>query len=218
MLPDAMTRQQSRSAHCPICQHDFDYNVLLSTNAAGGIESDFRARAVGTDPLPFTVLTCPRCSYSADTARFEQPVLPGVAYQLKTLVERILAETPGKHSRRFHLAAELLDQAGEEPQDTGWMFLRASWMARDESDAPAEALYQRRASESFRKYLTDNGHAPDAGQVTYLLGELARRLGDFETACTLLGQVSRTERFYPTAQKMLERAREQDRRPARFGE
>ena len=213
-----MTRMQARSAQCPVCGHGFGYEVLLSTNAAGGVETDFRARAVGTDPVPFTVLTCPQCSYSADTGRFEQPVPPGVAYQLKDLATRLFAEKPVRDSRRFQLAAELLDRAGEEPQDAGWMYLRASWMAREERDAPAEELYQRRAVEMFQKYRADQPHAADAGQITYLVGELSRRLGDFEAACTLLEQVPNGERLFPTAQKMLARARGQDRAPARFGE
>lgn len=213
-----MTRLQERDALCPVCGHAFDYGVLLSTNAAGGVESDFRARAVGMDPVPFTVLTCPRCSYSADTGTFDQPVKPQAAYHLKGLVDQLFTEKPVKDSRRFHLAAELIDRRGDEPLSVGWMYLRASWMAREEKDAPAEELYQRRAVEAFQKYLADNAHAVDAGQITYLVGELARRLGDFENACALLGQVSRSERLYPTAQKMLARAREQDRSPARFGE
>jgi uncharacterized protein (DUF2225 family) len=211
-------RLQPRSAQCPVCQHGFEYGVLLSTNAAGGVETDFRARAVGMDPVPFTVLTCPRCSYCADTGTFEQPVKPAIAYQLKGLVDQLLTERPVRDSRRFHLAAELLDLAGGEGLDVGWMYLRASWMARDEKDTDAEALYQRRAVETFQKYLDANEHALDAGQVTYLVGELARRLGDFETACANLGRVSRSEKLYPTAQKMLARAREHDASSARFGE
>ena len=201
-----------------MCGHSFEYGVLLSTNAAGGVETDFRARAVGTDPVPFTVLTCPRCSYSCDTGGFEQPVPPKVAYELKTLAERLFVAQPVKDSVRFQLAAELLDRKDDEPQAVGWMYLRASWMAREEGNAAAEELFQHRAVEAFQKHLELQPHGPDVGQITYLVGELARRLGDFETACTLLGAVSRTERLYPAAQKMLARAREADRRPARFGD
>lgn len=213
-----MTKLQSRSAQCPVCGHGFEYGVLLATNAAGGVESDFRARAVGTDPVPFTVLTCPRCSYSADTAGFESPVPPRVAYELKALVEQLFTDSPVKDSCRFQLAAELLDRRGDDPLAVGWMYLRASWMAREEQAAPAEQLYQRRAIESFQKYLAASAHAPDAAQITYLVGELSRRLGDFETACTLLDRVPSGERLYPAAQRMLARARDADRRPARFGE
>lgn len=210
-----MTRMQERSATCPVCANTFGYEVLLSTNAAGGVESDFRARAVGADPVPFTVLTCPRCSYSANTATFEIPVPPAVAYHVKELADRLL---DGRHSRRFLLAAELLEKSGEEPQHAAWMFLRSSWLARDEADAAGEERAQRHAIAAFQRYLGAQRNAEDAGQVTYLIGELSRRLGDFETACAQLAAVPASERVYPTAQKMLARAKAKDRAPARFGE
>jgi uncharacterized protein (DUF2225 family) len=213
-----MSTLLTRSATCPVCNHAFDYGVPLSTNAAGGVETDFRARPVGLDPLPLTVLTCGRCSYSADTGAFEQPVAPAAAYQLKALADQLFTATPVPHSRRFQLAATLMEIGGRSPSDIGWMYLRAAWLARDEAIADAEALYQRRALEAFQKHLADEPHAVDAGQITYLVGELARRLADFETACTHLARVPRQERLYPTAQKMLARAREQDASPARFGE
>lgn len=213
-----MTRMQERTAHCPVCALEFDFSVLLSTNSAGGVESDFRARAVGVDFVPFTVLTCPRCSYSAETATFEQPVPPGVAYQLKALADLLLGGSESRHARRFQLAAELLDLNVHEPREAGWMYLRASWMAREEHDADAEALCQRRARDAFRKYLTASATADDAPRIRYLMGELARRLGEFEDACTWLDQVPAGDRLFPEAVKMLERARRQDRAPARFGE
>lgn len=213
-----MTTLLTRSATCPVCSHAFDYGVVMSTNAAGGVETDFRARAVGLDPLPLTVLTCARCSYSADTGTFESPVAPQAAYQLKALADQLFTATPVPHSRRFQLAATLMDIAGREPTDIGWMYLRASWMARDEGNAEAEALYQRRALEAFQKHLAENPQALDAGQITYLVGELARRLSDFETACAHFARVPRQERLYPTAQKMLARAQDHDATPARFGD
>ena len=46
---------ETNRTHCPICDHCFDSQAVVSTNSFGGKRTDFHERAAGTQPLPYLI-------------------------------------------------------------------------------------------------------------------------------------------------------------------
>lgn len=224
-----MTSLMDRDVVCPVCDNAFRVQFVGSTNTFGGVDSDLRTHPVGWDPLAMMVITCRQCRYSADGGEFEAPVPAATAYRLRELADRVLpADLFAAHNRplanppidgqRGHLAAELMELAGRDPLDVGWMWLRASWLATDAEDAAAADAHRRRSIAAFRRFQALIPRSQEAVNATYLIGELSRRVSDFATACEYLEQVPAESSRGPIARKMLARARAQDASPAKFEE
>ncbi len=183
-----MTTIHQETLTCPACHTTFKVQVVGSCGYAGK-DTDFRPHYWGLDPLPLFVHTCPRCLFSGYEAHFAAPVSEELR---KWLVEerglgRLQSDTG---SRRYTLAARCREQAGDNDIAIADMYLRASWCARVEEDRPMERLSQRRAVECFQRALAAGLVPPNQqAAITYLVGELYRRLGDFELATAYLARV-----------------------------
>jgi uncharacterized protein (DUF2225 family) len=184
-----MTTVREASLTCPACGTTFKVHVVGSCGYVGQ-DTDFRPHYWGLDPLPLFVHTCPKCLFSGYEAHFGA----AVSEELR----RWLVEEHGlgrlqsdASSRRYTLAARCREQAGDGPVAVADLYLRASWCARSEEDRAMERLSQRRAVERFERALEAGAVPADqTDAITYLAGELYRRLGDFELAVGCLARVT----------------------------
>jgi len=159
------------------------------------------------NPLPYFVHTCPSCLFSGDGSDFRGPVSPELKSWL--LKEKGLGtKEPGSGSERYVLAAKCRQQAGAGPLEVADLYLRASWCARVERDEAKERSAQTEAVQRFERAL-ENGAVSleQRDTITYLVGELNRRLGSFEHAVELLESVTSGE-LAELARRQLERARQ----------
>ena len=188
-----MTTLRQIELCCPICSNSFQSQAVVSTNAFGGKRTNFHERAAGTQPLPYLVHMCDECGYSGGERDFAQEV--EVSPFLK---EHVFSElTPsatlaGTGSGKYEAAAKVAEWQGLEERHIADLFLRAAWCCVDEGDTEAERYFRRHAAWMFEKALRkyDGVVADERAVLTYLVGELWRRIGDTKQAKSWFESVS----------------------------
>jgi uncharacterized protein len=199
---------------CPICANDVTISHLTSTNYFGQ-HSDFHRMTMGFSPLPLLMNTCPQCGYSGNAQAFTASEAMSSAFKQQIIesLQSIVKSQPLTAGRRYELFALQEELRGASAHEMADYYLRASWAARDEGDLH-EADYQRYAVTFFQKALdTDELNEADEGIVTYMIGELHRRLGDAETATQWFTRVIDRARHDPSWQHVAELAQRQHETP-----
>ncbi|GAC1648466.1 MAG: DUF2225 domain-containing protein [Gemmatimonadaceae bacterium] len=181
-----MTTLQQIELHCPVCDHGFRSQAVMSTNSFGGKRTDFHERAAGTQPLPYLIHMCSRCGYSGAERDFseEADVTPLLKEHVWNELAPQVATGAVSGSEKYEAAAKVADWQGLEPRHVADLYLRAAWCCVDEGDSEAERFFRRKAAWMFEAALeTFDGVAREERAVlTYLVGELHRRIGDTRTA------------------------------------
>ncbi len=207
-----MTTLQQIELRCPVCDTRFRSQAVVSTNSFGGKRTDFHERAAGTQPLPFLVHTCNRCGYSGAERDFSDEA--EVSPMLKEHVWNELA--PGLNSalsgsEKYEAAAKVAEWQSMEPRHVADLLLRAAWCCVDEGDIEAERFFRRKAAWMFERSLESfDGVARDERAVlTYLVGELWRRVGDQSVANGWFERVSGEVVDSQSQQWVIDAARQQ---------
>lgn len=167
---------------CPICTSTFRSQTVVSTNGYGGKRTDFHERAAGMQPLPYFVHLCTTCGFAGVERDFcgelELPrdVRERVLFELAPATQR---ETP-TGSLKYEHAAKVAEWQGAEPRYLADLYLRAAWCCVDEGDTEAERFFRRHAAWRFTEALAafDGVPGDERAVLTYLVGELWRRVGD----------------------------------------
>ena len=208
-----MTTLQQIELRCPICDTRFRSQAVVSTNSFGGKRTDFHERAAGTQPLPYLVHMCSRCGYSGAERDFAEEA--DVSPMLKEHVWNELAPCIScgsvVGSEKYEAASKVAEWQGMEPRHLADLLLRAAWCCVDEGDIEAERYYRRRAAWMFERSLESyDGVARDERAVlTYLVGELWRRVGDVRQANQWFERVPDEITDVPSQQWVLDAARQQ---------
>jgi uncharacterized protein (DUF2225 family) len=178
-----MTTLRQIELSCPICGNSFQSQAVVSTNAFGGKRTDFHERAAGTQPLAYLIHMCNECGYSGGERDFTQdadvsPLLK--EHVLNELAPYALPSSPG--SNKYEAAAKVAEWQGLDQRHVADLLLRAAWCCVDEGDVEAERYFRRHAAWAFERALAVyDGVADDERAVlTYLVGELWRRIGDLQ--------------------------------------
>jgi len=128
---------------------------------------------------------CGECGYSGGERDFnhEAEVSP-------LLKEHVLNElTPcvslaATGSGKYEAAAKVAEWQGVDERSIADLLLRAAWCCVDEGDIEAERYFRRHAAWTFERALCkyDGVSADERAVLTYLVGELWRRIGDLKQA------------------------------------
>jgi uncharacterized protein (DUF2225 family) len=219
-MTSCMTALNPIDLLCPVCAMRFQSQAVVSTDSLGGRHTDFHERASGMQPLPYLVHMCDRCGYAGSEQDFDEDA--PVSHSLKCRVWRELSpmvapdgRTPG--SDKYDAAAKVaLWQAGEARVIADY-YLRAAWCCVDEGDVEAERYYRRKAAMTFAEALVsyDGVDRSDRAVLTYLVGELWRRVGDVDRARVWFDAVAREVAESPGASPswVLDAARQQRESP-----
>src|ERR687886_527273 len=181
-----MTTLRHIELTCPVCSTQFCSQAVSSTNSLGGKRTDFHERAAGPQPLPYLVHLCPHCGFTGTEPDFENEA--AISPSLKEHVWDELAprlpdgEIPG--SEKYEFAAKVASWQGAEPRRVADLLLRAAWCCVDEGDGEAERYFRRLAAWAFERALAsyDGVERDERAVLTYLVGELWRRVGDVKRA------------------------------------
>jgi uncharacterized protein (DUF2225 family) len=167
---------------CPVCDSAFRSQTVVATNGFGGKRTDFHERAAGMQPLPYFVHLCTHCGYAGVTRDFREEV------QLSDLLKEqvwnelapALTSSLPSGSLKYEHAAKVAAWQDADPRYLADLYLRAAWCCVDEGDSEAERYFRRHAAWRFADALASyDGVPPDERAViTYLVGELWRRIGD----------------------------------------
>jgi len=175
---------------CPICTTAFRSQTVVNTNAFGGKRTDFHERAAGMQPLPFFVHLCTTCGFAGverdfcEEIQLEEETRERVLFELAPIMAPIMARESPTGSLKYEHAARVAEWQGAEPRYLADLFLRAAWCAVDEDDTEAERYFRRHAAWRFTEALAafDGVPVDERAVLTYLVGELWRRVGDQKLA------------------------------------
>ena len=182
-----MTFLQQITLRCPVCDTRFESLVAKVTTFRPGRRSDFREEASGKHALPYLVHVCTGCGYAGQSDRFSRSVdlSPEVRQRVWAELRPQLASSSGRGantpaSEKYEAAAKIAEWQLTDARQVADLWLRAAWCCEDEYDTEAERYFRRKAAWAFEDALEDfPGIAPDErAAITYLIGELWRRVGD----------------------------------------
>jgi uncharacterized protein len=181
-----MTTLRQIELSCPICSNEFTSRAVLSTNSLGGRRTDFQEFAVGAQPLPYLIHTCCKCGYTAGERDFGEDVevAPTIREHVWDELAPKVPDGPMTGSDKYEFAAKVAIWQGAGPRVVAELLLRAAWCCVDEDDIEAERYFRRAASWTFQRALAtgDEVVREERATLTYLVGELWRRVGDLERA------------------------------------
>jgi uncharacterized protein (DUF2225 family) len=95
-------------------------------------------------------------------------------------------------SGKYEAAAKVDQWQGADPRHVADLLLRAAWCCVDEGDIEAERYFRRHAAWMFEEALNAYDGVPreERAILTYLVGELWRRIGDIKKASVWFGSVT----------------------------
>jgi hypothetical protein len=199
---------------CPICAVEFRSQTVVATNGYGGKRTDFHERATGMQPLPYFVHLCTHCGYAGVTRDFgaEVEITDELRAQVWMELAPSLQHALPSGSLKYEHAARVAEWQGHDARYLADLFLRAAWCCVDEGDTEAERFFRRKAAWRFADALADFGAVPpeERAVITYLIGELWRRIGDDAQAVRWFEQVAE-EVTEPAAQGWVVEVAEQQR-------
>jgi uncharacterized protein len=210
-----MTRVGRQTFTCPNCGHAFDDEALYSTST-GGLTSEFRRIALGMQPEPYFVHTCPSCGLSGWDTVFESEVSPEVSALVAQRVTPLIGDGRPATWRRYEFAAWIALWQGRPDDEVGYLYLSAAWCA-DDLELPDEepAAYRRHAIECYERALgSDKLEGNQRAELTYLVGELHRRVGEGEAAAAWFGRVAALAEADETGERLAALAERQRQEPS----
>ncbi len=187
------TRFHEKGFHCPVCAREFQAMTVEAVSHQGQ-DSDFFPHYIGEDPLPYFLVQCPECQYCAYPDDFGGPDFakhPISQSLIRSVLGQPLARKLPQHAQRYYLAAKLYEVQKRNPYYIGNLYLRGSWVCRREDDRKSEIELQQLAVKFLRQAveLSTVVNPDNLPVVTYLVGELYRRLEDKALAREWFGSV-----------------------------
>jgi hypothetical protein len=188
-----MTFLQQINLRCPVCETAFASLVAKVVKPFGGRRSDFREQSASRHALPYLIHVCTTCGYAGQSERFEASVQidaevrEHVWLELATrlpISQDATTALPMVGSEKYESAAKIAEWQHADARSIADLWLRAAWCCEDEIDTEAERYFRRKAAWSFSEALDDFDGVPaeERAAVTYLVGELWRRIGDEQLA------------------------------------
>ncbi len=177
---------------CGFCGQKFKDKIIWSTNIMEQ-DTEFRPYAMGLDPLPYYVHTCPYCGY---TDAGDQVKLSD---QEKAKIGKFLTAYRQSHGDQVSQADKYEVLANtylirKMPSDKiAYAYQRAAWLADDGCDKAAAHKFRSATLEYLTKALEKSEiEAKMVPNLTYLAGELNRRLGRFDEVLQWFARVKPT--------------------------
>jgi len=186
---------------CPVCKNKFmSRNVRSSAYQVAERDADFYTHYEGVNPLHYEVWVCPNCLYAARRVDFSQ-VSGEAKKKIEELCQKNLSQpkefdftkerTPELALEAYKLALSYYKMRPVTSEVRAGVSLRVAWLCRETADVEQERDYLREALEYYIAAFEKGGEvASKLGEVglTYLIGELYRRLGNYQQAVQWFGR------------------------------
>ena len=175
---------------CALCGEQFTDVVVMSTNVMRR-DTELRPYAVGHQPMGHYIHTCPRCGFTHHDHGLQ------LSEEQKAASRKFLSSYCQQHdcrkltpSQKYEVVANLYQVLGQSSEAVAVNFHRAAWMADDEKNEEAARRFRAETIRFLQKALENKELPEDAvDTVTYVLGELNRRLGRFDEALKWFSRV-----------------------------
>ena len=180
-----MTTIIEETLRCPVCGTEFETSVVVSTNQMGA-HTDFRPVTMGVQAFFFFVHTCPECFFSANRETFNDEI----DERTKTEIRKEMLQWKEKLSllepspaHKYLLAALCAEEMHLARIAIADLYLRGAWCAAEEELPDLEKQMRKDAAERYIEGLARGEvDEKEEAQVTYLIGELLRRVGEVDEA------------------------------------
>ncbi len=213
----AMSATRQIELDCWVCGERFEREEPRAY-AVTGRGSDLCPKPVGFNPLPLLLHTCPTCGFTADGRGFDPSQSDSQVREwvLAGGLARVTEGMPDTDYARYEVAALChVRRRDPSPLQLAEYYLAASWLAQLEEAAEMIRDYQEKAAQYLEQALLA-GELEDKERavMTYLVGELRRRVGEFEAALKLFDEAA-IEFAHHGGPKWMVRALNQQARMAR---
>jgi uncharacterized protein (DUF2225 family) len=156
---------------------------------------------------------CGRCGFSGSERDFteESEVSPVLKEHVWNELAPSIASGSVLGSEKYEAAAKVAEWQGMEARHVADLLLRAAWCCVDEGDVEAERFFRRKAAWKFEEALEsfDGVAREERAVLTYLVGELWRRVGEAKLAVAWLNRVASEIADPQTQQWVTDAARQQ---------
>ena len=209
---------------CPVCAHEFEtFNYKSKSQALKEKESDFHEVYDEFDPIIYDVYVCPSCFFASTIAEFDKLK----AREMEALFsDKRSSKFDYKKNRTIEMALESYDLAihcknqTEKPNEAllANLYIKKAWLYRGIKENNGELENLSEALHLYeKKYLTASNVAGALSEngLAYLIGELARRTGDYNKAMKYFSilvnsQEAKKEKYiYSLAKRQYELLREE---------
>lgn len=212
-----MTRIYHFQLRCPCCQRKFESRAWLSTNTAGGQATDFHIRAVGAQPLPLEIHTCPFCGFSGREDDYQRRMDPALRKKIRERLTPLMTKEEILAERRYEYAAWIAEWSGAPVATIADRYLRAAWCAEDAGNQAAECGYRRQAISHFEEALQKQEvDEKQVAKITYLIGELYRHVGEKDQAREWFDRVPQAAGSSQENRWLIELAEQQKTNPKEY--
>ncbi|GAV26186.1 hypothetical protein ciss_21190 [Carboxydothermus islandicus] len=193
----------AKTIKCPLCGHEYKtLKVKSSALRSGGMDPDLCMRYSGLNPLYYKVNVCPRCFY-AFTEEFTNIKKTDLEL-LKTELTKNPLPFNFCGERDFNLAVKSYGQAlkcallkKEKDSIIGRLCHNLACIYRRQGEIENEEKYLHYALNYYEKAFNTEANAKDAYTLAYLIGELSRRLKDYEKAAKWFGYLLQNKNMLP---------------------
>lgn len=191
-----MTTNQfyQKEHYCPVCLSFYKREAVRYSSAyMQTMESDFHVIYTNASPLHYAVAVCPVCNFAAPNSVFKGKLPQTIVDSLARALLVMYPEKTNLCGKRTLLEAlkswQMAIQSGQLRKATsgemGGIFLGAAWMSREIKNPDLENTYLRQSLAAYNDAY-NNEPMPigkmDEVTVTYLIGELNRRIGNYKEA------------------------------------
>ncbi|MGI6092490.1 MAG: DUF2225 domain-containing protein [Veillonellaceae bacterium] len=184
--------------NCSVCSKDFSVTRVRTRIVKIKQDTDFCTYYKDVNPYYYTVWVCPNCGYAAQDSHFPNITAANIAKVSKFLAGReVNINLSGVRTRdqavaAYKLAIFYAEMEGLAASDIAGLYLRLGWLFREGEFADEEQLTLAKAAQYFEQALFRE-RLPIAGMsevsLTYLVGELLRRVGRNEEALRYFSKV-----------------------------
>lgn len=178
---------------CPACGAIFEARTVTSITHQGQ-DSDFLPHYIGENPLPYFLVQCPECRYCGYPEDYANEISPDKKVSpafIKKILSLPLSKKLPDEPLKFLLAGKIYEEMKRNPYHIGNLYLRGSWCCRLIENRKAEIELQQLSVKFLRLAVEKStiSNPDNLPVVTYLVGELYRRLEDRNAAREWFGAV-----------------------------
>ena len=189
----------TKNYDCKVCEKNFVcFAVRQSKLRVSAIDTDLYPRYQHIDPNHYEVRMCPYCGYAALNAYFDRITDKQAAMVAKEIsphfkpIEMQMPLSIDSVLYRYEMAMKCALASKARISYLALMNLKMAWVYRTCEDKQKEMMHLYDACQGFQEAFTSENF-PIAGMdeftMKYVIGELSRRLGDFNTAMRWIGDV-----------------------------
>ncbi|HHX60875.1 MAG TPA: DUF2225 domain-containing protein [Epulopiscium sp.] len=187
-----------KTYECPVCNNTFTSKGIRSgKNKVISTDSDLYSKFDIVNPVLYDVVICD-CGYAALAKVFEELRPTQIAWireEITSKYQKIhypVILNPENAINRYKLA--LLNATVKKSRigERAYICLKIGWLYRDLGDKDNERLFLEHARKDFLEAFTSERFPIfelDELTTTYLIAELSRKAGDFETASRWAGDL-----------------------------